>query len=404
MKRTDRRGTSWPSSWKAAAFAALCLLGLVLLAGVPRGPEAPTQATGGGSSPGGPPPLSGAPLVTNNTKLGYPFGMTVHTRPGVAVWFLVSSAGPPTTIAGMPVDLAADWFILQDLTWTQSGGTAGMNMNVPWLPGLEGSRFVVQAALYDPVAVAFGWTESVEHEVVSPLPHPFHVLLVRQTVPTAGAPSAVSQADWLASALTGLGLHVTVVDNGLPADLAPYDCILDCRFDIPPGEWEKAVFARFLRTNGGIFLLCGPSTGSIWGQQRLAWVQTFLQGTLGIATWIGPGGVSANGTLEQVHPGTDPAYLTAGPPVSGQPYAVRDEGGTFGALGGSGGAGTPWITTSTWPSTVYGKFFQPSDVQAFPATGRVAVLFNGGGDALLPSPENPAPELVFLSLVAYLDA
>jgi len=397
----EQRQTAWPILIPAFILIGLTIAVVFMVSGVPGGPPTST----GGILPA-PIPLSLSSITTNNARIGGTFRLSVHTRPQVGVWVLASSNTGPSGIGPWTVDLGPDWFVLQDFSWTSGGDRVDVHFPVPNHQALVGTEAVVQAVVHDPHSLEWFWTESVLHRFSEAPNGGRSVLLIRQVSVTNEAPHATLQADALAQALNQVGHNVTVVDDALPADLASYDCIMDCRFTLPPNPAEQDRLTDFLQHYGGVFMLCGPTVGSSWGQWRFAFLQQWLNNKLGMGLTLGTGINQSTGvTGESISLNCEPSYLVNPSSVAGMPYRVEDEGGSFGPEGFQS-VGWPWVVGPAGPGqspTVYGMLFKPDDITGLPVKGKLAILFNGADDALAPSSASPFSHLVMVNLSFWLD-
>lgn len=401
-ENAERRPQAWAVAVPVFVLVGLTIAVVVMVSGVPGGPG-PTSAPGTQPVPI---PLSMSTITTNNARIGDTFRLTVHTRPQVGVWVLASSNNPPTMIGPWQVDLAPDWFILRDHAWTSGGDRVDLQISLPYAQAWVGTEALVAALIHDPNTMEWFWTNSVLHRFSEAPAGGRSICLIRQVSVTGEAPWAALQADALTNALSGVGHSVTVVDDALPTDLASFDLILDCRFTLPPNPDEQDRLTDFLRHYGGVFMLCGPTVGSSWGQWRFAFIQQWVNNKLGMGLTLGTGINQSSGvTGEQVSLSAEPRYLSQPSSVAGMPYRVHDEGGTFGPQGFQT-TGWPWIVSPAGPGqtpTVYGMLFKPDDIPAVPVKGSLAILFNGADDALAPSGQNPYAHLIFVNLSFWLD-
>jgi hypothetical protein len=384
-----------------AVFSGAALAVVVVISAIPSGPS----GGGSGTAPpqAAPIPIAWSSLTSGNAHLGEMFHLSVHTRPQVGVWILASSNTGPSMIGPYLTDLGPDWFILQSGTWTGGGNRVDLDFPIPTAPALQDLEVIIQAFIQEPSTSGTAWTPSVLHRITAPPLMGRSVLLIRQTMNSPEIQNASAQADALQLILASFGHAVTVADDAYPADLASFDCLMDCRFTVPPTEAEKLAAVRFLQHYGGIFLLCGPYLSSPMGQARLAALQELLNARLGIGVTVASGGNTSGGPAsEQVSPMSDPRYLTFPAPVSGLAVHVEQEGGNFGPEGYAT-RGLPWVSGTSGLHLVYGMFFKPDDMPAVRVRGAMAVLFNGAADALMLSPANPNAHLIFVNLPWYLD-
>ncbi|MAG55229.1 MAG: hypothetical protein CMJ83_02955 [Planctomycetes bacterium] len=381
--------------------ASLGLVGVIVfvLSGVPGS----TAGSGGsvGLVPGVSAPLVTSAMTTNNLRIGSDFYLTVHTRPQVGVWVLASSNTGPSQIGPWQTELGSDWFILQDYTWTSGGNQVGLQIPVPYDQALVGNEVVLQSLVHEPMTNEFFWTNHVPHKFSDAPNGGVNVLIVRQTTFTWECPFAPTQADLLAQVLRGLGHNVLVVDDSLPPEIAEFDVLLDCRFTLPPNQAEKTRMVEFLRFYGGVFLLCGPTVGSTWGQWRFAWIEDLLNSKLGLCLTLGNSLNESTGTWgEHVSSSAEARYASQPSNITNTLYEIENEGGNFGPLGYN--QGWPWIVAPAPSTTVYGMMWKNSDITTLPVKGSVAVLFNGSSEALAGA-SNPYATVVFQNLVAWLD-
>ena len=398
----NRRSAARKLTLPVLTLIGLAVFVMIMVSGVPGGPTT-TQVPGAQPAPI---PLSMSTITTNNARIGGTFRLTVHTRPQVGVWVLASSNNPSTTIGPWQVDLAPDWFLLQDFAWTSGGDRVDLQFSLPYVQAWVGTEALVKALVHDPNSMEWFWTDSVMHRFSEAPGGGRSICLIRQVSAMAEAPWATLQADALANTLSGVGHSVSVFDDALPADLASFDLILDCRFTLPPNLEEQGRFTDFLQHYGGVFMLCGPTVGSSWGQWRFAFIQQWVNNVLCMGLTLGTSvNQSSAVTGEQVSLSAEPRYLNQLPSVGGMPYRVHDEGGTFGPQGFQP-RGWPWIVSpaaSGQAPTVYGMLFKPDDIPAVQSQGSLAILFNGAEDALAPSGQNPYAHLIFMRLAAWLD-
>ncbi|NRA95567.1 MAG: hypothetical protein HRU14_05095 [Planctomycetes bacterium] len=402
LANQERRSPVWAAMLPVFALISLTVVVVLMVSGVPGGPTATP-------SPGVQPvpmPLSMSTITTNNARIGGTFRLTVHTRPQVGVWVLASSNNPWTTIGPWQVNLAPDWYLIQDFAWTSGGDRIELQISLPYVQAWVGTEALVNALVHDPNSMEWFWTGSVLHRFSDAPGGGRSICLIRQVSVTGEAPWAPLQADALANALSGVGHSVSVVDDVLPTDLASFDLILDCRFTLPPNSDEQDRLTDFLQHYGGVFLLSGPAVGSTWGQWRFAFIQQWANNRLGLGLTFGTSINQSSGvTGEQVSLNAEPRYLTQPSSVAGMPYRVHDEGGTFGPEGFQP-RGWPWIVAPAGVAqapTVYGMLFKPDDIPALPVKGSLAILFNGADDALAPSGQNPSAHLIFMNLASWLD-
>jgi hypothetical protein len=387
------RRVLWISS--VAGFAALLVAAIVFdLAGVPAPPRAPSP--GQSTYPANP-----HHLVTNNLKIGDALRLNLHTLPQTAHWLLASSNSGPSYIGPYFVDLGPDWFVLNGPVLMGGGANAETIVGVPYVPALVGLEFVLQCAVVSPLASDVIFSSSVTLRVSQGVSK--NILILRQTANVAGMTTAAQQAAALALSLQLLGNQVTVADDALPTSLLDYDCILDLRFATPPAFDEDVRFVQFLKQNGGLFFVCGPYAGCPLGQQRAAWISTFMNATLGLGVAASSGGSLSNGSVESIDGSLDPAFLNTPLSIAGLPFNVSNEGGNFGPPGAAP-TGMPWMTGATiFGPLVFGMIFEPAAMQNQTVGGRVAVLFSGGADTFEASAQSPFPELVMCNLAWYLD-
>jgi hypothetical protein len=381
-----RRGTL---SFVAGATIVL----LIALAAVPLPPIA--RGFRPSSFPPGP-----HRLVSNNLKTGDTLRLDLLTLPQSAIWVLASSNSGPSYIGTYLTDLGPDWFVLQGPVLMGGGSHLQLTFPVPLGAGLAGLEFAVQCAAVSPLAPDVAFSNGVALRVSQGSGK--NVLLLRQTTSAAGMANAAAQADALAIGLQLLGNHVTVADDVLPLSLLDHDCILDLRFTTPPAADEAARFVQFLRTCGGAFFVCGPYAGCPEGQQRAAWLESLLNGVLGVGVAISSGGNLSGASVETIDPAAGPEFLSASAGITGLTMDVTHEGGSFGPPGAPGG--TPWLGGSTaLGPRVYGMFFDPSAMSAETVGGRLAVLFAGGASTFLPTAASPYPDLIMGNVAHYLD-
>lgn len=340
-------------------------------------------------------------LVTNNLKISDTLHVDLFTYPQTAVWLLASSNTGPTYIGPYATGLGPDWFILSGPLLTGGGVHLQLDFPVPYSPGLVGLEFVLQCAVVSTTSSDVVFSNPVTLRGSQSVSK--NILILRQTIQTPGMTSSAQQADALAAWLQLMSNTVTVVDDVLPQSLLDFDCIFDLRFTTPPTSDEGARYVQFLRSCGGVFFVAGPYAGNPAGQQRSAWLNLFLNQTLGIVSaMISTGGNLSAATVEVIDPTVDPGFVNVPYGIGGLPFDVTNEGGNFGPPGVA--QGTPWLIGNTiFGPMVFGMFFEPASMNAQTVGGRVGVLFAGGPDTFLQTATNPYPEVVMCNVAWYLD-